>query len=76
MNHNISPSGALEARPRRYYLSSGIRYQVSGIRYQVTGLKALYETISADGKALTFTSKDAQGKPTGDVQVFDKQTTS
>ena len=34
------------------------------------------QTISADGKALTFTSKDAQGKPTGDVQVFDRQGTT
>jgi hypothetical protein len=34
------------------------------------------QTISADGKTLTFTPKDAQGKPTGDVQVFDRQTTS
>ena len=34
------------------------------------------QTISADGKTLTFISKDAQGKPTGNVQVFDRQTTS
>ena len=31
---------------------------------------------SADGKTLTYTPKDAQGQPTGTVQVFDKQGTT
>ncbi len=30
------------------------------------------QTVSADGKTLTYTPKDAQGEPTG-TQVFDKQ---
>lgn len=30
------------------------------------------QVVSADGKTLTYTPKDAQGQPTG-VQVFDKQ---
>jgi hypothetical protein len=34
------------------------------------------QTISADGKTLTYTPKDAQGKPIGVVQVFDKQGTT
>ena len=34
------------------------------------------QTVSADGKTLTYTLKDAQGKPTGAVQVFDKQGTT
>lgn len=34
------------------------------------------QTVSADGKTLTYTTKDAQGKPTGVVQIFDKQTTT
>jgi len=34
------------------------------------------QAVSADGKTLTYTLKDAQGKPTGAVQVFDKQGTT
>ena len=34
------------------------------------------QVVSADGKTLTYTLKDAQGKPTGVVQVFDKQSTT
>ena len=34
------------------------------------------QTVSADGKTLTYTPKDAQGKPTGNVQVFDRQGTT
>ena len=34
------------------------------------------QTVSADGKTLTYTPKDAQGKSTGVVQVFDKQGTT
>ncbi len=33
------------------------------------------QTVSADGKTLTYMPKDAQGKPTG-MQTSDKQTTS
>jgi hypothetical protein len=33
------------------------------------------QVVSPDGKTLTYTPKDADGKPLG-VQVFDKQTTS
>jgi len=31
------------------------------------------QVVSADGKTLTYTNKDAKGQPTGTVQVFDKQ---
>ena len=34
------------------------------------------QTVSADGKTLTYTPKDANGKPTGTVQVFEKQSTT
>jgi hypothetical protein len=34
------------------------------------------QVVSADGKTLTYTPKDAQGKPTGVVQVFDRQSTT
>jgi hypothetical protein len=34
------------------------------------------QVVSADGKTLTYTLKDAQGKPTGVVQVFDRQSTT
>jgi hypothetical protein len=34
------------------------------------------QTVSADGKTLTYTPKDAQGQSTGVVQVFDKQGTT
>jgi len=34
------------------------------------------QVVSADGKTLTYTPKDPQGKPTGVVQVFDRQGTT
>jgi hypothetical protein len=34
------------------------------------------QTVSADDKTLTYTPKDAEGKPTGVVQVFEKQGTT
>ncbi len=34
------------------------------------------QVVSADGKTLTYTPKDAQGKATGVVQVFDRQSTT
>src|SRR5262249_10980601 len=34
------------------------------------------QVVSADGKTLTYTLKDAQGKPEGVVQVSDRQSTT
>lgn len=31
------------------------------------------QTVSSDGKTLTYTFEDPQGQPTGRVQVYDKQ---
>jgi hypothetical protein len=39
-------------------------------------LAGFTQVISADGKTLTYTAKDAQGQPTGTVQIFDKQGTT
>jgi hypothetical protein len=41
-----------------------------------TVVSTFTQVVSADGKTLTYTPKDAQGKATGVVQVFDRQSTT